>query len=76
MPKQIFEVLPKDTDIGGYFNILRYENAAQRSEIENLQSEVQRLMDIVETLEIKLDRQQDIIDLFNAELAQKRSSAK
>jgi len=74
MRKQMFEVLPGSQDLHGLYEILRYENASQRAEIAALESEVERLKELVDRLEDKLDAQQEIIDLYNAELAALRGS--
>ncbi|MEM0909206.1 MAG: hypothetical protein AAGJ94_17710 [Pseudomonadota bacterium] len=68
MRRQIFEVLPTTENIHGLYEVLRYENAAQRNEISELEQEIERLKSLVDQLEDKLEGQQAVIDLMNAQM--------
>ncbi len=68
MRKQIFEVLPPESELPGLYQILRYENASQRAEIAAAEAEIARLKALVDDLEEKLGAQQQVIDDFTAEL--------
>ncbi|GAB5377173.1 MAG: hypothetical protein AcusKO_36350 [Acuticoccus sp.] len=74
MRKQIFEILPDGQDLHAHYELLRYENASQRAEIATLEETVERLQGLVDALEDKLDDQQEVIDLLNAELVRRPAS--
>ncbi|MEM8552581.1 MAG: hypothetical protein AAGF45_09385 [Pseudomonadota bacterium] len=69
MNKQVFEVLPQPDDLPGLYDILRYENAAQRGEIASLEAQVERSAERVGELEARLDEAQAVIDALSAALA-------
>jgi hypothetical protein len=66
--KQILERLPGNATLEATFDLLRYENAAQRSRIAQLEGEVEALVDAVREKNALIESQQEFIDLLNAEL--------
>lgn len=66
--KQILEQLPDSATIEATFDLLRYENAAQRVRIAKLETEIANLSKTVKERNITIRAQQEFIDLLNAEL--------
>jgi hypothetical protein len=66
--KQILEKLPDAAGLEAAFDLLRYENAAQRSRIAKLEADMKDLMDTIREKDALMETQQEFIDLLNAEL--------
>jgi hypothetical protein len=74
--KQILESLPDNATLEATFDLLRYENAAQRSRISQLEVEVEALAGALQEKNALIESQQEFIDLLNAELHAAREATR
>lgn len=66
--KQILERLPETATLEAKFDLLRYENAAQRAQIAKLEAETEALQKTIGEKNRFIETQQEFIDLLNAEI--------
>lgn len=72
--KQILERLPDTATLEATFDLLRYENAAQRARIATLEAEMEEIKAAIREKNIRIEAQQEFIDLLNAELYSSREA--
>lgn len=72
--KQILERLPEAATLEATFDLLRYENAAQRARIAALEAEMEKLRATIREKNARIETQQEFIDLLNAELYSSREA--
>jgi predicted nucleic acid-binding Zn-ribbon protein len=72
--KQILEKLPDAVTLEATFDLLRYENAAQRARIADLEAETETLMETVKNKDAAIAGQQEVIELLTAELCALRDA--
>lgn len=72
--KQILERLPEAATLEATFDLLRYENAAQRARIAALEAEMEKLRAAIREKNARIETQQEFIDLLNAELYSSREA--
>lgn len=72
--KQILEKFPDAATLETTLDLLRYENAAQRARIADLEAGTETLLETGTEREAIIANQQEIIDLLNAELCALRDA--